>query len=67
MKTTTVKKTNPVAMIAYWTIYLTLTMALFERFNIVPATIPLGIIGWGVIVELPRMIVGFLISKAIFR
>jgi hypothetical protein len=49
-------------MIVYWAIFLTVTMALFERFGIVPHNVPLGVFGWTVFVELPRVIVGFLIS-----
>ncbi len=58
---------KPVIMIAYWTIYLTLTMALLDKGGIIPATISGGILGWGIIVELPRMIIGFAISKLIVK
>jgi hypothetical protein len=50
-----------VGIIVYWAIYLTLTMAFFERFNITPETVPFGVIGWMMIVELPRVFIGFLI------
>ena len=58
---------NVVGMIVYWAIYLTVTMALFERFGVVPHNVPLGVFGWAVIVELPRVIVGFVISMIIFN
>ena len=51
-----------VCIVLYWAIYLTLTMVLFEHLGIVPQNIPRGVVGWGVIVELPRAIIGFLIS-----
>ena len=54
-------------MIVYWSIYLTATMAFFERFAINPHTVPGGVVGWTVIVELPRVILGFLISTFIFK
>ena len=58
---------NVVLMIVYWAIYLTVTMALFERFGVVPHNVPLGGFGWTVIVELPRVIVGSAISLLFFR
>ena len=51
-----------VGMIIYWSAYLTLTMALIERFGVVPHNIPLGPFGWAVIVEFPRVVVGWAIS-----
>lgn len=54
-------------MVVYWAIYLTATMALFERFNVIPGVVPFGIFGWFLIVEVPRVIVGFLISVPIFK
>jgi len=47
------------SMFIYWAIYLTATMALFERYNIHPATVPFGVVGWATIVELPRVIAGY--------
>lgn len=58
---------NIVGMIVYWAVYLTLTMALFERFGVVPHNVPLGVFGWTVFVELPRVIVGFAVSLLIFK
>ena len=58
---------KPVLMIVYWAIFLTATMALFEHYNIVPARVPLGVFGWTVFVELPRVIVGFFVSKLFFK
>jgi hypothetical protein len=46
----------------YWAFYLTLTMAFFERFHITPETVPFGFIGWMIIVELPRVLLGFAIQ-----
>ena len=59
------KKT--ILMIVYWSIYLTATMAFFERYAINPHTIPGSVIGWTVIVELPRVIIGFVISMFLFK
>lgn len=57
---------SSIAMIVYWAIYLTLTMVFFERFGIHPSAIPYGVVGWTIIVELPRVIVGWVISIPIF-
>jgi len=46
----------------YWAFYLTLTMAFFERFHVTPETVPFGFIGWMIIVELPRVFLGFTIQ-----
>jgi hypothetical protein len=54
-------------MIVYWSVYLTVTMALFERFGVVPHNVPLGFFGWTVFVELPRVIVGSAVGLLIFR
>lgn len=54
-------------MIIYWAFYLTLTMAFFERYHITPEVVPGGFVGWMIIVEVPRVILGFLISIPVFR
>ena len=54
-------------MIIYWAFYLTLTMALFERYHVVPGVVPGGVVGWMFIVEVPRVIVGYALSKPIFK
>ncbi|MBT3397601.1 hypothetical protein HOA55_03570 [archaeon] len=56
-----------IGMIVYWAIFLTATMALFERMHIFPATVPFGVIGWTVLVELPRVVLGYAISLIFFR
>ena len=48
-----------------WAIYLTATMLFFERMNITPETVPGGVIGWAVIVELPRVLLGFWLIKQV--
>lgn len=65
-----VKKGNShsiIWMVLYWAVYLTVTMALFERFHITPESVPSGFIGWMVIVEVPRVILGFVLSIPFFR
>lgn len=54
-------------MIIYWAFFLTLTMALFERYHINPEAVPGGAVGWMFIVEVPRVILGYLISKPLIR
>ena len=49
-------------MIVYWALYLTITMSLFERFGIHPGPVPGGFLGWMFIVEVPRVILGWLIG-----
>lgn len=67
------KKTDTkgfVWMAIYWAVYLTVTQVIFGTTGIVPgpnSPIPGGVIGWGIIVELPRAIVGLLIAGAIFK
>jgi hypothetical protein len=51
-----------VLMVVYWALYLTITMTLFERFGVHPSSVPGGFLGWMFIVEIPRVIVGWLIS-----
>jgi hypothetical protein len=53
--------------VVYWAIYLTATMAFFERFNIHPATVPYGAVGWAIIVEVPRVALGYLIGIPVFK
>ncbi len=50
-----------------WAAYLTLTMVLFESLGITPAVVPFGILGWMLIVELPRVWVGFLIMGRVLK
>ena len=57
---------KPILMIIYWAIYLTLTMALFERYHITPELVG-GAIGWTVIVEIPRVAIGYGISIPLFK
>ena len=57
---------KPVLMIAYWSIFLTLTMALFERYHITPELVG-GAIGWTVFVEVPRVALGWAISIPLFK
>ena len=64
------KKLNwkqPGIMIVYWALYLTITMSLFERFNIHPGPVPGGFLGWMFIVEFPRVIVGWLLSMPLTK
>jgi hypothetical protein len=56
-----------ISMLVYWAAYLTATMAFFEHYNINPATVPYGPVGWAVIVELPRVALGGLISAPIYN
>jgi len=56
-----------ILMIVYWAFYLTLTMAFFERYHVTPETVPGRFVGWMIIVEVPRVILGFLISIPIFK
>jgi len=58
---------NPVLMIIYWAFYLTLTMVFFERFHITPETVPFRAVGWMIIVEVPRVALGWIISIPIFK
>lgn len=54
----------------YWAVYLTITQVIFELTGIVPGPegpIPFGVIGWTIIVELPRAILALLIAKPIFK
>jgi len=55
------------SMLIYWAIYLTATMAFFEYYNINPGTVPYGPVGWAIIVELPRVALGGLISAPLYK
>ena len=44
-----------------WATFLTLTMSLFESMGITPDAVSFGIIGWALLVELPRVWVGFIL------
>lgn len=46
-------------------VYLTLTMAFFERFGITPESVG-GVIGWILIVEVPRVIIYFSLVRRRF-
>ena len=57
---------KPVLMILYWALYLTATMALFEKYHITPALVG-GVLGWIFIVEVPRVAIGYGISIPLFK
>lgn len=54
-------------MILYWAVFLTATATLFEYVNVIPGAIPFGIVGWFVLVEVPRVIFGVLLSMLFFK
>ena len=62
-----VKLNEIIKMSIPWAIYLTATMALFEYYTITPTTVPYGVIGWTVIVELPRVIIGWIIISKVLE
>ncbi|MBW2977516.1 hypothetical protein KY331_01605 [Candidatus Woesearchaeota archaeon] len=56
-----------VLMIVYWAFYLTVTMAFFERYHITPEVVPFGAVGWMIIVEVPRVALGWIVSMLFFK